>query len=188
METCIVYFKVFEPWHRGPATVSIIVSERVAAPFLPFRLPSRTRYSILFTKEEITNRSTNAIHPPLLIQENREEVTTSLSYGHALCLSGPDGRGTMQGNQGQRWDGCGNPRWNRVTWLLPLCKKCMLIRGGFRETVFGGRFSIRISSHAYLILYEMFLRSRKLIIFNKKRKWELSSKVQNLVWLIFFFY
>lgn len=57
-----------------------------------------------------------------------------------------------------------------------------------RNCFWGGRFSIRVSSHAHLILYEMFLRSRKLIIFNKKRKWELSSKVQNLVWLIFFFY
>lgn len=172
---------------RGAPPLFLLLSLKGWQPPFCLSVYPRAHDSILFTKEEITNRSTNAIHPPLLIQENREEVTTSLSYGHALCLSGPDGRGTMQGNQGQRWDGCGNPRWNRVTWLLPLCKKCMLIRGGFRETVFGGKFSIRISSHAYLILYEMFLRSRKLIIFNKKRKWELSSKVQNLAWQFSFF-
>lgn len=185
METCIVYFKVFEPWHRGPATVSIIVSERVAAPFLPFRLPSRTRFYSIHEggdHEPIHERHSSSTSDP---GESRRSDNFSLLRPRSVSVwTRWEGDNARESRATVRWVW----EWNRVTWLLPLCKKCMLIRGGFRETVFGGRFSIRISSHAYLILYEMFLRSRKLIIFNKKRKWELSSKVQNLVWLIFFFY
>lgn len=160
---------------RGPGTVSIIVSGRVAAPFLPFGLPSRTR-RILFM-EEITNRSTNSIHPPLLIQ-GIEKKWQLLSLMATVCLSGPDGRGTMRGIKGNGVMGVGifgeTEPWPGFTLT---CKKCMLIRGGWRartETrisrncLRGEIFHSNLFSHAPdVVLWWMFLR--KLIIFDKKK-------------------
>lgn len=170
METCIVYFKVFEPWHRGPATVSIIVSERVAAPFLPFRLPSRTRFHSIHEggdHEPIHERHSSSTSDPA---ESRRSDNFSLLRPRSVSVW-------------TRWEG-DNARESRATvrwvWESPVKQSNlaftslqeMHVNTGriSRNCFWGGRFSIRVSSHAHLILYEMFLRSRKLIIFNKKRK------------------
>lgn len=65
---------------RGPGTVSIIVSERVAAPFFAFR-STLAHTILLFTSRR--SRTAFILH---LDSGNREEVTTSLSYGHGVSV------------------------------------------------------------------------------------------------------
>lgn len=122
--SCIVYFKVFGPW-QGPWHCFYYCLWKGGSPLFAFRS------TLAHTKDSIHGGDHEPIHEQHSSSTsdsgNREEVTTSLSYGHGVSVW-------------TRWEG-DNARESRatvswvweslVTWLYSR-KKCMLIRGGWR--------------------------------------------------------